>query len=835
MRDDVLHRHFITRQITSTPRQSVVFVLCVILSMVSLVALGGFSGSVNRSMLRDARKLHAGDIIIHSRYDFSPGLVHAVDELTRKGGTEAARIWEFYSVVRAEEETASLLVNVKVAESGYPFYGTVALESGRHFGQVLIQGTAVVERSLLDRLGLKVGDRLRVGRAAPIIVDVVLQEPDRPVSFFSLGPRVFLPAEDLAGLDLVKPGSRVDYSILFAIPDEGDIDRTAAWLRSTSLQGQERVETFRTAESGVQRFLDNFLFFLGLIGVFTLLLAGIGMDSVLTAFLREQERTVGIMKAMGATSRFIILQYLSIVSILGMAGTLLGICVSFGLQMLLPELFKGFLPQNMELAISWSNILEGLALGTLVVALFAFLPLYRLRDVKPHSIFGKEEVQVRKGIPYALVVSTVLLLFTGIILWRLRDLRLGFFFVLGAILLVLVTALATEAALFLLSKRRVHSLVIRQAMRGLFRPRNATKPTIITLSASLALIFSIYLIEQNLDASFVRSYPPDAPNLFFLDIQPAQKEEFAKVLGMPTEYYPVVRGRVASINGRPVDRDRERRRRGDNLGREFNLTYREHLLEDESIIQGKNLYGPHGEGAPVSVLDDVLEMADISLGDVITFNIQGLPLEAKVTSIRTRTRKDIRPFFYFVFPTDRLKDAPQTIFTAVRVEKQQIPALQTAIVSRFPNVSVIDATETTTVFAGVMHRLSSIVRFFTLFSALAGLLLLISSIFATRFARIQEAVYFKVLGARRRFVLQVFSAENLIIGLISAGLALLISQTLSWVISIRVFEIQYRAFPEASLVLAALTALLVITVGVLASLSILRQKPGAFLREQADE
>ena len=163
------------------------------------------------------------------------------------------------------------------------------------------------------------------------------------------------------------------------------------------------------------------------------------------------------------------------------------------------------------------------------------------------------------------------------------DLRTGLFFVLGAILLVVLAALATEAALFGLRKWRVRSLALRQALRGLFRPRNATRPMIITLAISLAILFSIYLLEQNLDATFVRSYPPDAPNLFFLDIQPSQREEFARALGLPTEYYPVVQGRVTAINGRPVDPEKERRRRGDNLAREFALTYREHLLEDEVI------------------------------------------------------------------------------------------------------------------------------------------------------------------------------------------------------------------------------------------------------------
>ncbi|HSB79093.1 MAG TPA: FtsX-like permease family protein [Candidatus Methylomirabilis sp.] len=831
----MVHRRFIYRQITGAPRQSAVFVLCVVLSMVSLVALGGFSASVNRSMLRDARKLHAGDIIIHSHDDFSPGLSRAVDELRKQGRVEPARVWEFYSVVRAERENASLLANIKVVERGYPFYGTVGLESGKPLAGVLTRGNAVVERSLLDRLPLKPGDRLRVGQAALTIRDVVLQEPDRPVNFFSLGPRVFLAAEDLQALDLVKRGSRVGYSILLRVPDASRIDRIAAELRSVALKEQERIETFRTAGSGVKRFLNNFLFFLGLIAIFTLLLAGIGIESVLTAILREQQRTVGIMKALGATGRFITLHYVIVVSVLGLVGTLLGIVGSVGLQALLPLLFKGLLPPQVDFTISWGNILEGLTLGILVAALFTFLPLHRLRDVKPNSIFGKEEIRARKRAPYALAASTILLSFAAMILWRLRDLTLGFFFLLGAILLVLVTALATEASLFVLRKARVRSLVFRQALRGLFRPRNATKPIIITLAASLTLLFSLFLIEQNLDAAFIRAYPPEAPNLFFLDIQRSQKDAFAKALGLPAEYYPVVRGRVTSINGRPVDREKERRRRGDNLAREFSLTYRDHLLEDEVIIRGRSLYEERGEGAQVSVLDDVLEMADISLGDVIAFTIQGVPLEARVTSIRTRTRKTIRPFFYFVFPVETLQEAPQSIFTAVRVEKQRIPALQTEIVSRFPNVSVIDVTETIGVFAGVMRTLSTIVRFFTGFSILAGVLLIISSIFATRFARIQEAAYFKVLGARGPFILKVFTLEHLVLGLISAALALSISQTLSWLISSRVFDIRYQAFPEASLLMAAMTALLVVVVGLLASLPILRQKPMVFLREQADE
>jgi putative ABC transport system permease protein len=150
-------------------------------------------------------------------------------------------------------------------------------------------------------------------------------------------------------------------------------------------------------------------------------------------------------------------------------------------------------------------------------------------------------------------------------------------------------------------------------------------------------------------------------------------------------------------------------------------------------------------------------------------------------------------------------------------------------------VSVIDASDTIAVFARVMRRLSSVVRFFTLFGVGAGLLLVVSSIFATRFARIQEAVYFKVLGAGRRFVLTVCALEHLIIGLLGATLALGMSQAATWLISSRFLDIPYRTFPTASVLMVGMTTLLVMAVGLLTSLSILGQKPVVFLREQADE
>ena len=737
------------------------------------------------------------------------------------------------SAVRKAKD--SLLAKLKLVQPGYPFYGSVVLKSGREFGSVLTAGSIIVAQSLLDRLNLAVGDSLHIGSATLKIKDVVVQEPDQPVDLFLLGPRIFIAADDLAALDLVKKGSRVQYNYLIKVLDEDNLQAIADRLKSVADPEQERVDTYRTARSRVKRFFDNLFFFLSLISIFTLLLAGIGIQSALTAFLKEKETTIAVMKTVGAKSTFVTRQFIFILALLGLTGTVLGLLAGLILQNVLDVLFKGLLPENVTLIISWVAVLEGLCLGVLVVGLFSFIPLHRLKDIKPVIIFRKERVRAKAGPAIYLSAFLIFAFFMLLVFWQVKDLKTALYFVLGVISLIVIATLLAGAVLFILKRLKVRSLLIRQAVKGLFRPKNATRPIIITLTASLAVIFAIYLIEQNLDANFIQSYPEDAPNVFFLDIQPAQLEAFSKTLAIPTKYFPIIRAKILSINGEKINRQQERRRRGDNLGRTFNLTYRNYLLEDEAIIKGSSLHREDWGDLQVSVMDTVAEIRQMKIGDRITFKIQGVPLQARISSIRSRTRESIRPFFYFVFPENALRDAPQTIFTAVKVAKEQISGLQTKIAENFPNVSVIDTTALLKVFTAVVKKLSLIIRFFAAFSMVAGLLIILSSILATRYTRIQEAVYYKILGARSNFVVKVFTLENLVLGLVSATLALLLSQVGSWLICSIDLNISYQPFILESILLVMATVLLVVTVGLLPSIAILRKKPVVFLREQTQE
>jgi putative ABC transport system permease protein len=823
------------RQVRRSAKQALLFVLCTALSLTALTAFSGFSHSVERSLLNDARKLHAADIIVSSYDPISAPVDQLVGKWVAHAQVKRADIHHFLSMVRAADESAAELAGVKVVGQGYPFYGQVKLASGRPFHSVLVPGTCIVGQTFLARTGLRIGSRLHVGYATLTIADVVLSEPDQPLNFFSFGPRVFVHHKDLAALGLIAKGGRIRRKVLLKVKDPTRVDVLARQLKQVAAKDQERVETFRTAGTRTQRFLDNFFFFLKLVGLFILLLAGLGIQGTVSALLKEKQPTIAIMKAVGATNGYLLRHFTGLIGLLGGAGTLLGILSGMAGQRLLAWVMAPYLPAGLDPAFSWGGVAEAVALGCVVVLVFSFLPLYRVREMRPMLIFRKEIASETTGTPFYIAVALVLIFFFALVVRHMHDVRFGLYFVGGICALVAAVALLTQGLLFVVRRRAYADLKIRQAVKGLFRKGNATPTTIITLTVSLSVIFANYFIEKNLDAAFVQSFPQDAPNAYFVDIQPDQTAAFLKAIERPAELYPIVRARVTAIDGTPIDKTAERKKHRDNFSRVFNLTYRQHLLADERIVQGDRLFRSEWTGPQVSILDTVAEMRPMHIGDTLRFKIQGVPLEARISSIRSRRRSSFSPFFYFVFPDKVLEKAPHTYFAALKIPPEQLGVLQRNIVSRFPNISVIDLSQAVRDFARLMGRLSRIIRGFGVFSIGAGLLILVSAIYATRAERMVEAVYYKILGAGKAFVFKVFALENLLIGAFSGILALMMAQAGAyWVCTARL-DVDYHWQVVPSLLMAVATMVLVVAVGLAASWSIMEKRPITYLREQTDE
>ena len=470
----MLHRRFIRRQLTRSGKQAGVFVACVVLATVNLLALNGFSDTVHRSLGADARALQAADVVVSSRFEFSRPLADTIARMAQTGIVQISRLYEFYSVVRTAAGNDSLLASIKVVGSGYPFYGKVQLRSGDDFKQVLGAGKIVVAQALLDRLGLAVGEQLYVGQAELTIVDVVTGEPDRPINLFSLGPRIIVAGEDLERLDLVQKGSRIRHRYLLKVTGSQPLSQVAAELAAAALKDQERVETFRTARSRVKKFFDNFFFFLNLISMFTLLLAGIGIQSALAALLKEKQATIAIMKTVGASSNYIVSQYLAVSVFFGLAGILLGLIVGIGLLHGLPVLAAGLLPTGTTVGISARILVESIGVSLLVVLLFAYLPLAHLRQIKPQIIFRHERIRFKRRLATMGSIATIGSFFIIMVFVKFENNSFSFYFTGGALVLVVVSTVWTALIVHMLKKIRIRHLAVRQALKGLFRPSNAT-------------------------------------------------------------------------------------------------------------------------------------------------------------------------------------------------------------------------------------------------------------------------------------------------------------------------------------------------------------------------
>ena len=825
---------FLLRELWASRQQAVIFMLCTALSISSLVSVDSLSRDVNRSVSGDARALHGGDILIRSSYDFSDRLLRAVEGLDL-GEENVSRTWRFYSVVRSGSGESTLFCNIAAVGGSYPLYGNVELLSGALFRNTLAAGKIIVAAEVLERLQAKVGDRLLLGGAELTIADVVMRESHRPVEVFSLGPRVFVSSSDLDRIGLVKRGSRVFHGLQLRVGDDEARLRALQVLQSAATPGQERVNSFETASSRLKRFYDNLLFFLSLISVFALFLAGIGMQSSLAALFRQKEKSLAIIKGLGASSRFILVNYLSLVFVVGLSGGILGIAAAAGFKKIFPWLFAGIVPANSLGGLTAADAGEGLLLTLLVVGFFTFLPLYRLLEVRPSAVFRREAGRSGKGPGYYLLLAAGLGLLTLVVVRLLEDVRTGLAFMAGSGLLIMVLALLIQGMLMLLRRNRFRSLPLRQAVRSLLRPGNATRAVTVTLASALAVLTTIYLVEDNLRTTFVEAYPPDAPNVFLVDIQPDQRTGVVETAGREMELFPIIRGRLKAINGLAVAAGERAGRFSDSLTREFNLTYRSDLLEDEILEEGASLFQrDRGAGAPlqVSILDMVADMGDFNLGDLLEFNIQGVPVTAEVVSVRSRTRSKLYPFFYFVFQPQDMANAPQTLFGALRVESGEVAALQSRVVAAYPNVSLINLTSTAAELGAVMKKLSGIVSFFAFFPIVAGIFILIGAIVATRLDRAREAVYYKIMGGGKRFVAAVFLWENLLLGVLSSLAGVAVAGAGSWVVCRYIFEIEFTPGLRPLFSLAGVTIILVGVIGLVISLPVIRQKPAQFLREE---
>jgi putative ABC transport system permease protein len=598
------------------------------------------------------------------------------------------------------------------------------------------------------------------------------------------------------------------------------------------------VTTFRQAQPGLRRFWDQLGTYLGLTGLVALLVGGIGVASTVRAWVKEKVATIAILKCLGAGWRHILAIYLTQTALLGGAGSLLGAVAGAGLQWALAPVLAPLLPLEVELMISPLAALRGVTMGIGVTLLCALWPLLEIRDVPPALILRREVEPRRPGRrPWAMgmVIAGGL---AALILWQAGSLTVGGLFMGGIAGGLGVLAGAARLACVVARRltRFAPSLAWRHALANVSRPGSQTATVLVTLGLAVMLVVAVALVERDLRQEISGRGSERAPSFFFVDVQPDQAPALARLLGPhvdgpPPEIIPVVRARLASVKNTPVERDAGRRDEQWYLTREYALTWAAAPPGRNTVVAGRWWTPEEAAREPlVSVEEEIARTLGVGLGDVLGFDIQGVTVTGRVTSLRKVDWRSLNANFFVIFSPGALDGAPLTYIATARVRPENETSLQAGVAAAFPNVSAVPVREVLDRVAAMVDQIALCIRLVGGVSVLAGLIVLAGALGVTRAQRLYESLILRAVGATRGHVARAFALEYSLLGA-SAGLAgTALATALAWGVERWVLDLPGRWQPLTLSLGVACAAALALLVGALGTFRLLGHRPLSALR-----
>ena len=841
------------------------FIACLSVGVAAVVSVAGLSASLNDGIRSEARQLLAADLAIEGRRPVPRDLDLAAAGLA---GAERTDLQETVTVVAAPPRAAgqpgrSQLVELKVVNGTYPFYGKLVIEPQRPLRELLTPQTTVVASEILSRLGLRVGDGLRIGGQSFRIAGVVLSEPDRISISMTLGPRVFLSNEGFRRAGLAGYGSRIGHRTLLKVPAGfplSGLDAAKERLQRTIPEPTfYSIETYREAQPALRESLGRVERFLGLVALLSLFVGGIGVAQSVRAWLASRLDSIAVLKCLGMRPREIFPLYLGQTALLGLAGSLVGIAMGSAVQLALPSLFPDLIPA--ELIRPWQpvSLLRGLTLGVGVAVLFSLPPLSAVLRVPPARVL-RREAEPLPGHRWVLAATGAAL---ALGVWLMASIQarswdLGARFtggVAGATLVLALAALLITRGVRRLPRESLRRPWLRHGVAALARPGATTLSAIVALGLGVLVVLGMSLVQRRLTEELSAELPKEAPSAFLIDIQPKQWPGVEKLIheqgATRVQSVPVVMARIAAIDGRPVEelnrkapppeaeaKDREgdsdRRERGEGserwaLTREQRLTYMRTLPEDNQVVEGV-LWGDP-QRAEVSVEQEFAQDLGLRLGSTIRFDVQGVPMELTVTSLRTVNWRTFGINFFLVVEPGVLEDAPQQRLAAFQLPRGTEQQVQDLLAASYPNVTLLRIREILNKIIQVMARIGLGIRFLGGFTVLAGIAILAGAISAGSVRRGREVALLKTLGMTRRSVLGTFAVEYALIGLTAALIGAVGGTLLSWGVLRRGFDLSWSFQPVPFTVAVVGAVLLAIAAGVAASLRAIERRPIEVLRD----
>lgn len=805
-----------------------ILLLALAVAVAAVTTVSFFTDRVRQGLATQANQLLAADLVIISDHPLPPEREAKAREL----GLGVAHTTAFPSMVVAAGRAQ--LAEVKGVGAGYPLRGRLAIGTATFAPDESVAhgpapGAAWADARLMQQLGLRVGSVIEVGNLRLPIRAVIAKEPDRAGDFFNIAPRLMLNDADLARTGLIQVGSRVSYRLLVA----GEPKAIAVYRRwvETHLARGERVEGVADARPEVRAALDRAQKYLGLAALVSAVLAAVAVSMASRRFVERHLDGCAVMRCLGASQGRIFRLYLIQFVVLG----LLAGAVGAGIGLLAQDVLAGLLRGQLAVDLPAPGLLplgEGVAIGMVLLLAFGLVPLTRLTRVPTLRVL-RRELAPPTGLGlagYALGVAAI----GALLIWKAGDRMLGFYVGAGLVGVLGAAWLAASLLVHALARLRMRAHgVWFYGLANVTRRRQSSLLQIIAFSLGLMALLLLTLVRSDLLANWQRSLPADAPNRFVINLQPEQivpARDFFAAHGLAAPaIYPMVRGRLVSINDRAVSaKDFADERSQRLVEREFNLSWAAQPRPDNRIVAGRFWRGDAAK-AQWSVEEGIAQRLGIHLGDRLTFEVAGKRIPAVVSSLRQVDWDSMRVNFFVVGTPDLLRHEPASYITSFYLPQGKERVLD-ELVRQFPNLTVIDVAAILRDVRAIMERVAQAVEFVFLFTLLAGLVVLYAAVVATRDERVYEAAVMRTLGARRRQLQAAQWIEFAVVGALAGLLAATGAVTVAWVLSKQVLNLPFTPNPLIWLVGIGAGSIGVALAGVLATRRVLNEPPLAALR-----
>ncbi len=820
-----------------------VFLACLAVGVAAIAAVGSTASGLNASLVNDAREILGGDVSV--RLVHRPATPGEAAHLARAGGlSSSAEMRAMAQLDTADPNGARSLVELKAVDAAYPLYGALETEPRLTRDQLFSQRDglwgAAVAPHLLERLGIAIGDVLRVGDGRFEIRAVITHEPDRlgGSGLFSLGPRLMIAKPALADTGLLQPGSLIYHTYRVALPAAVDPEDWIAGLKEKFPDAGWRIRRLEEAAPQIRRLVQRVGLFLTFVGLTAMLVGGIGVANAVGAYLDGKTAVIATLKCLGAPAALIVriylLQILVLAAIAIAAGLVLGALAPFAAS----RAIAAFVPLPVGGGIYPGALATAAAFGLLTALSFGLWPVARAGQIPAGSLF-RNLVAPEKAWPpviYMLATAAGLIALAVLAVITAGDTNLALWFVAGAATAMAIFR-AVAAAIAFTARRAVNLRrpAVRLAIAALHRPGSPTPSVVLALGLGLSVLVTIAQIDGNLSRQIREEMPSGAPAFFFIDLQPSQVAPFEAILAdIPgvgkTIQVPMLRGRITGIAGTAaeaaaIDSHARWAIRGDR-----GITWSATAPDNSTIVAGE--WWPADYDGPLLVSFDANVAAGfgIGIGDTLTVNVLGREFTATIANLRHIDWQTLSINFVMVFSPGFLEAAPRSHIAIVHADPGAEAEIERRVTNAFRNVSAVRVRDALETVNGIVAGISTAVRLAALVALVAGTLVLAGAIAANNRRRVYDNVVLKVLGATRRNILAIFILEYGLLGLVTASLATLVGSIAAWAVLRFLMHIDWVLLPQTIAVTVIGATVIILAVGVAGTWHTLGQKTAPLLR-----